>query len=176
MSFDGRQRIAIVRAPDESAVEERVLEIFEELDDSIAHGSKGIGLGYTFGFGETHPVEIEHLEAVIALPWIKVETDANEAELRALPNKVMQKAVDALEMIRKRPKTVLRRIATCLEEDEPDEAAAAILESDPKEPEPAEAVTTASRIAQILMQLRRHARVALNKEQALGIAILIEPH
>ncbi len=174
MSFDGEQRVAIVRTMDEHEVEDAVLAFLPKIDRPlVVAGKRALGLQYVFGFGETHPVGFDLLADIVDLPWTTVRSDMTEAEIRALPVGAITQACEALDTLRARPLSLARRIAEACQESDRG-AAYAMLKSEPREPDPEAAETTGARVAQVFMQLRRAVKIARTRQLAVGIAILIE--
>ncbi len=175
MSTEGHQRIVILRVKNEAQLEERVIEALEDSRGvNVASAPRTITLDYAFGRSRTHAVELDQLDELAVLPWSRVKTDADEAEVRMLSVKNVAAALKILDTLRRRPRTLSKRIAAACQEDALAESALETLASDPRDLDVDDADVTPARLAQFFMQLRRVLRLASTRKQAVGVAIHID--
>lgn len=173
MSFDGEQRIVIVRTKDEDAAASRARAGLRRIGDApLLESPRTIGLRYEFGYGRTTPVGFAQLDAIVKLPWRRVASGAKDVDIRVLQAGALEAAAGVVDDLRKKPRTLARLIArTCKGGDE---SAYVSLKASVTAPDPDDADTDTARLAQIFMQLRRAIHRALKQDQNVAVAILVQ--
>lgn len=172
MSFDGDQRIAIVRSNDEESLSWRTRKLLSQ--KKIRTTTRSVVLAYAFGFGPTRAIEFKHLDAVVKLPWQRMASSGNKTEMRQLSVAKIAEAQKALDELRSRPRRLSRKIAAATEDDDSHDAVYAVLKSDPRDLDVGDVEPSAARLAQFFMQLRRCVRRASAKGDAVGVGIRVE--
>lgn len=175
MSTDGHQRIVLLRMKKEADLEERAIDaLADDRASNAASAPRIVTLDYRFGRGHTHAIDFDQLDEVVTLPWTRIKTDAEEAEVRMLGIKAVPAASQIVSTLRKKPRTLSKRMAEACQEDELAEIALETLASDPKELDVDDADVTPARLAQFFMQLRRMLRLAASRKECIGVAIQVE--
>ncbi len=83
----------LLRVKKEADLEERALDALD--DDRASNAASApriVTLDYRFGRGRTHAVDFDQLDELVTLPWTRVKTDAEEAEVRMLGIKAVPAA------------------------------------------------------------------------------------
>ncbi|MEO7113594.1 MAG: hypothetical protein ABI183_24360 [Polyangiaceae bacterium] len=170
MSYDGEQRIVIARSADESTIGQRVRTILKWKEGRVS--SRTVTLDYVVGFGQTRPFRFQELDQVVTLPWKSDSTASASIQIRLLLSASISEARKALDDLRKKPRTLSRKIAmTTHDEGIHHENALEILTSDPKDIDVDAAESSAGRLAQVFMQLRRVVKRADKTGEAVVLAM-----
>jgi hypothetical protein len=172
MSYDGEQRIVIARSADESTIGQRVRTILKWKEGRVS--SRSVTLDYVFGFGQTRPFGFQELDQVVKLPWRSDSTAGSSIQIRLLSPTAVSEARKALDDLRKKPRTLSRKIAMTTDDDGiHQDNALEILRNDPKDIDVDAAESSAGRIAQVFMQLRRVVKRADKTGEAVCVAMRI---
>jgi hypothetical protein len=172
MSYDGEQRIVIARSADESTIGQRVRTILKWKEGRVS--SRAVILDYVFGFGQTRPFGFQELDQVVTLPWKNDSTAGSSVQVRLLSSTLISTARNARDELRKKPRTLSRKIAMTTDDDGiHHDNALEILKSDPKDIDVDAAESSAGRVAQVFMQLRRVLKRAEKTGEAVAVAMRI---
>ena len=174
MSYDGEQRIVLVRSADDDALQERVRAVLKWRAGRV--GARAVVLGWIFGFGETQPIGFRELDRVVDLGWSDRKLIGTETEIRILGEAEARSARAILDELKKKPIALAKKIAESTEEDRVDHAdVLEVLRGDPnpKELDLEDARTSSMRVAHFFMQLRRITRFADKAGESVAVAVRV---